>query len=53
MQGDSDRVDKFEVGHRKKTEEDVQNAWNCLDKHQWEEKHEFEAKQKGSQKALI
>ena len=43
-----DRVDKFEVGHKKKTEEDAQNAPNCSDMHQLEEKHEFEAKPKGS-----
>ena len=43
------RLDKIEVGHKEKTEEAVQNVRNCLDKNPWEEKHEFEAKQKGSQ----
>ena len=38
--------DKFEVGHKKKTEEAVQNARNCSDKNQSGGKHEFEAKQK-------
>ena len=34
---------------KKESEEDAHNARNRLDKHQWEEKHEFEAKQKGPQ----
>ena len=37
---------KFEVGHKKKTQEAV-HARNRLDKNRWREKHEFEAKQKG------
>ena len=37
---------KFEVGHKKVTEK-IAHARNRLDKNQWRDKHDFEAKQKG------
>ena len=44
MQDALGQVSKFEVGHKKETEEAV-HARNCLDKHQWEVKDEFQAKE--------